>query len=382
MIAKVLDAIWNIITTIVWTGLVIVCAAPYVVILVLCTVGPYYIWSEMFYLLPDKALKFAVLTIPAFIGSWIALYIGCGVVAAYGDHFFEKYIIRKKQTPEKENKTSKAKETMFKLFLILTLAVEIGLAYIYPASEVVETIRHGNSGNGYSSGYSTSGGSSNSNNKGESLLHRLNKEEKDSSAWEYFEKKNRIGDAYKEVLKDYPDMNESGNSGGGVFLQVNDNLYFSFPRLTKSDISDTDPCTGMTGIAEELFGLDEDVTVDKFRQNLGLTSETVYDGNLNYKKTSYSGYYYVVILDVDITSGSDHVKPDTWISVIQRDREIIRVGRLASDQNATETTVYYVDDGDRYHRDASCSTLRDSDTIYECYIGDVPEGRTPCGVCY
>ena len=63
-------------------------------------------------------------------------------------------------------------------------------------------------------------------------------------------------------------------------------------------------------------------------------------------------------------------------------KTIIENGRYATDKSIKEKVVYYVTDGERYHKKSSCPSLHDSDIVYKAYITDVPEGRTPCGVCY
>lgn len=62
--------------------------------------------------------------------------------------------------------------------------------------------------------------------------------------------------------------------------------------------------------------------------------------------------------------------------------EVVPVGRYAEDDSLKEKKVYYVLDGECYHKKSKCPTLHDSDVIYKCYIGDVPADRRPCGVCY
>lgn len=202
------------------------------------------------------------------------------------------------------------------------------------------------------------------------------------SQWNYFEKISRLGDEYKDISEDCGPLSDEFLMDGGVFLKGSNELYYAFPKYSKSEISDIDLCTGMLGTAADLFGYNKDVSVSTFKESLGLTSETEYEGTLNYKKTSPSGYYYVTIRDEYINNDSDDISPNTWISVIQRNRNIVPVGKLAKDQSKIKEVVFYVDGGERYHKDASCSTLHDSDTIYECYIDEVPKGRTRCEVCY
>ena len=199
--------------------------------------------------------------------------------------------------------------------------------------------------------------------------------------WDNFEKISRLGDYYRDISDDYGTLSDESVMNGGVFLRGSNDLYYAFPKYSKADIIDTDPCTGMAGTAEAMFGYNESITVSELKDNLGLTSESEFEGNLIFKKTSSNGYYYVSILSDEISNDSDLLTPDTWVSVIPRDRTIIPVGSLASDQNATRETVFFVEDGNRYHRDSSCSTLHDSDVIYECYLDEVPDGRSECGVC-
>ena len=199
--------------------------------------------------------------------------------------------------------------------------------------------------------------------------------------WNYFEKISRIGDEYQDISKEYGPLSDEFLMNGGIFLKGSNELYYSFPEYSKSSITASELCNGMAGKAEDLFGYKDSITVDGLIDDLGLTSETEFEGNLTFKKTSSSGYYYVTIMSVDITNNSDSITPETWISVIQRNRTIISVGSLASDQDATRETVFFVEDGNRYHRDSSCSTLHDSDVIYECYLDEVPDGRSECGVC-
>lgn len=204
----------------------------------------------------------------------------------------------------------------------------------------------------------------------------------EQTQWNYFEKISRLGDDYKDISNDYGPLSDENVINGGVYLKGSNGLFYAFPKYTKSDITDTDPCTAMAGTVKDLLGYKNSVTVSVFIEDLGLTSETEFEGNLTFKKTSSSGYYYVSILSTDIINNSDLLTPDTWVSVVQRDRAIIPTGSLASDQNATRETVFFVQEGDRYHKDPSCSTLHDSDEIFECYFDEVPEGRSSCGVCY
>ena len=323
----------------------------------------------MFLLLPNKTLIFVLLCIPALIASYYAL-IPLG--------WLTKLKVDKNDKSKISVKKYYVKKVCWTLLAIILLAAEVGAAYLYPASFIDD---RGYRGDGTFFGYNSSNTTNNSNGDS-SNSNKWFSFKKSKSYWDVFEKSNRIGDSYKSISSDYTNLIESGYSDGGILLQANDSLYFSFPVLNKSDISDMTQCTGMTGTMEELFGCKEDITVEDFKQNLGLTSETVFEGNLNYKKTAASGYYYILIRDVDIEKASDVVTTKTWISVIQRNRAVVPVGRYASDQEATEATVYYVQEGDCYHQTPSCSTLHDSDTIYECYIDDVPEGRTQCGVCH
>lgn len=193
--------------------------------------------------------------------------------------------------------------------------------------------------------------------------------------WNYFEKISRLGDDYRDIYDDYGPWSDEFLMNGGIQVKGSDGLYYAFPRFSESEILETDQCTGMAGTIEELFGYKDSITVDGFTRDLGLTSETEFEGNLLYKKTAPSGYYYVTIMSVDITKGTDSVKTDTWVSIIQRNRAIIPIGSLASDQNPIKETVFFVQDGNRYHSDPTCSTLHDSDEIYECYSDEVPDGR-------
>lgn len=261
---------------------------------------------------------------------------------------------------------------------IICIVLFFALLFAIPAG--TSAVKHYRSSDG--SYHSGDNGSSNSSESGEHFWSKWKFGKSDSREWDYFEEINRIGDSYSDICSDYSTLTESGNDSGGVMLKASESLYYSFPAVTKSDISNSDSCTGMTGTSEEMFGYDEDVPVSRFKEDLKLTAESEYEGNPTYKKTASSGYYYVVILSVDITNDSDIITKDTWISIIQRNREIVPVGELASDQSGAEDTVYYVEEGDRYHSDPSCSTLQNSDVIYECYIEDVPGGRTSCGVCY
>ena len=200
--------------------------------------------------------------------------------------------------------------------------------------------------------------------------------------WDRFEKMSRIGDEYSSIAGDYYPFSEEFVMNGGVFLKANNEIYYAFPRYDKAEIRDSDLCSGMAGTTKDLFGYTKSVTLADFTRDIGLTSRTELDGNLTFKKTSSGKYYYVTILSTDIVEDSDLVFPDTWISIVTRNIQITPIGKLASDQTATEETVFFVENGTRYHRDASCSSLHDSNEIYECYKTDLPEGRTPCDNCY
>ena len=63
-------------------------------------------------------------------------------------------------------------------------------------------------------------------------------------------------------------------------------------------------------------------------------------------------------------------------------KEIIEKGKYATDKTIKEKVVYYVTDGERYHKKANCPSLHDSEIVYKAYISDIPEGRTSCGICY
>ena len=200
--------------------------------------------------------------------------------------------------------------------------------------------------------------------------------------WDYFEQRSRIGDDYGSISRDYHPFSEENVMNGGIYLKADNGFYYAFPKYTREDVVDSDLCTAMLGVSEDMFGYTNSVAVSDFVFDLGLTSNSVIDGNLSYKKTSNEGYYYVVIMDTNVEDTSDLITPNTCIAVIQRNRETIQVGNLALDQPAEESTVFYVNDGTCYHSDPSCSTLHDSDEIYECYRSDVPEGRRACDVCY
>ncbi len=378
---KLLSLLIELICNIFRYAFYILCIIPYFAVCLIGLLLPYIIWSGMFSLLTEHIFKFVLLIVPALLGSAFGLFIGGGLA---NDVIFDGF---GKKTPSNKKKTSETKESKLKdsipsILMIAIIIAEIGVAYIYPASTVKDRYFERGGGNGYSSGNEFSENTNNSNDREVRFWEKIHFGKNHSSAWDNFEEKNRIGDYYQSIAADYSPLTEAGNYGGGISLKANENLYFSFPALSKSEISNRDKCSGMMGTTKELFGYKDDITLGQLKDDLGLTSETDFDGNLLYKKTAPSGYYYVTIMSENIKNDSGTVTLDTWISIVSRDREIIPYGSLTSDQNATRETVYFVQGGKRYHRDPTCSTLHDSDEIYECYLDEVPDGRNACDVCY
>lgn len=118
--------------------------------------------------------------------------------------------------------------------------------------------------------------------------------------WVYFERLSRLGDKYKDISWDCGAFSDEYVMWGGIFLKANNEIYYAFPKHLKSEILDSDCCTGMAGTVKDFFGCEDIVTVKNFENNLGLTSDGEYDGNLTYNKTYSGRYYYVTILSTDI----------------------------------------------------------------------------------
>lgn len=192
--SKLLNAILNLISRIVGFAFLLLLLIPSCGIGLFCLLLPYLIWSNLFPLWSESVLKFVLLIIPALLGSFMGLFLAYSFFGLFFIDDFGKAGTSKRASSSETDKKSKLKDSFFSVLMVAIIVAEIGVAYLFPVSSVKNHFFGRGGGNGYSSGYESSENTNNSRDNDAPFWRKFHLGKNNTSAWDYFEEKNRIGD--------------------------------------------------------------------------------------------------------------------------------------------------------------------------------------------
>ena len=106
---------------------------------------------------------------------------------------------------------------------------------------------------------------------------------------EYMESLGIVGSTYSELDEKYGMTGKVNDTEGGVEAILENGMGASF---SEADPGGNDVCSGVTGTARDVFGLEYESSVEDFIESLGLTFDRRYYDEMNY-------YWYIPWNDID-----------------------------------------------------------------------------------